>query len=312
MAKALAGALGRVDIGRRREAPRCAGQRLPFAAMRLLVTGAAGMLGRDVTSAAVAAGHEVIALARADLDITDGAAVDAAVLEARPDAVINCAAWTDVDGAEKRADEALAANGSGAGNVARAAAEAGAWLVHVSTDYVFSGAKRSPYLESDATDPASEYGRGKLAGEAAVATAAPDGHTIVRSSWLFGAGGRCFPATILRAGSERDQLTVVDDQVGCPTFTGHLGPALVALAQDPVPGLVHVAGAGSCSWFDLAGEIVRLAGLSCEILPGTTAELGRPAPRPAYSVLGSEREDAPRLPEWHEGLEAFLAAGVPS
>jgi dTDP-4-dehydrorhamnose reductase len=280
--------------------------------MRLLVTGAAGMLGRDVTSAAVAAGDDLTALARAELDITDLAAVEAAVRDARPDAVVNCAAWTDVDGAEKRTEEAFAVNGPGAGNVARAAARAGAWIVHVSTDYVFAGDKHSAYVESDATDPKSEYGRGKLAGEQAVAEAAPERHTIVRSSWLFGAGGRCFPATILRAGAERDQLTVVDDQVGCPTFTGHLGAALVALAQDPVAGLVHVAGGGSCSWYEFAQEIVRLAGLSCEIVPGTTAELGRPAPRPAYSVLGSEREDTPRLPAWHEGLEAFLAAGVPS
>jgi dTDP-4-dehydrorhamnose reductase len=279
--------------------------------MRLLVTGAAGMLGRDVASAAVAAGHDLTALARAELDITDLAAVEAAVREARPDAVLNCAAWTDVDGAEKRTEEAFVVNGPGAGIVARAAARAGAWIVHVSTDYVFAGDKHSPYLESDATGPESEYGRGKLAGEQAVADAAPEGHTIVRSSWLFGAGGRCFPTTILRAGAERDQLTVVDDQVGCPTFTEHLGAALVALAQEPVEGLVHVAGAGSCSWYGFAREIVRLAGLSCEIVPGTTAELARPAPRPAYSVLGSEREDAPRLPAWHEGLEAFLAAGVP-
>jgi dTDP-4-dehydrorhamnose reductase len=277
-----------------------------------MVTGAAGMLGRDLVSAAAAAGHELIAVGHAELDITDAGGVEAAVLDARADAVLNCAAWTDVDGAETRAEEAFAVNGSGAGNVAAAAAAAGAWIVHVSTDYVFSGEKRSPYLESDATDPRSEYGRGKLAGERAVAEAAPAGHTIVRSSWLFGTGGPCFPATIVRAGSERDQLTVVDDQAGSPTFTGHLAPALLALAEDPMPGIVHVAGAGSCSWYDFALEIVRLAGLGCEVLPGSTAELGRPAPRPAYSVLGTEREATPRLPEWQEGLQAFLAAGVVS
>jgi dTDP-4-dehydrorhamnose reductase len=280
--------------------------------MRLLVTGAAGMLGRDVASAGAAAGHELSALARSELDVTDSAAVEAAVREARPDAVVNCAAWTDVDGAETESEAAFAVNGPGAGNVARAAAAAGAWTVHVSTDYVFSGEKRSPYLESDPTGPGSEYGRGKLAGELEVAGAAPGGHTIVRSSWLFGAGGRCFPATILRAGAERDQLTVVDDQVGCPTFTGHLAQALLALSRDRVAGIVHVAGGGQCSWYDFAREIVRLAGLSCEVVPGTTAGLGRPAPRPAWSVLGTEVAEAPRLPDWHEGLEAFLAAGVPS
>lgn len=281
--------------------------------MRLLVTGATGMLGRDIASAASAAGHELTALSRSELDITDAAAVQAAVAEGRPDAVLNCAAWTDVDGAETEAEQAFAVNGPGAGNVARAGAAAGAWTVHISSDYVFAGDKSSPYVESDPTGPKSQYGRGKLAGELAVAEAAPAAHTIVRSSWLFGAGGHCFPATILRAASDRDQLTVVDDQVGCPTFTGHLATALIALAQDPIPGILHVAGGGGgCSWYDFSREIVHRAGLSCEIVPGTTAALGRPAPRPAYSVLASIRAGSPRLPDWREGLQAFLAAGVPS
>jgi dTDP-4-dehydrorhamnose reductase len=270
------------------------------------------MLGRDVASAATAAGHELTIFAHAELDIGDGGAVEAAVREARPDAVLNCAAWTDVDGAETRVEEAFAVNGPGAGNVARAAAAAGARIVHVSTDYVFSGEKRTPYLESDPTGPRSQYGRGKLAGELAVAEAAPGAHTIVRSSWLFGSGGRCFPATILRAGAERDQLTVVDDQVGCPTFTGHLASALLALAEDPIEGIVHVAGGGECSWYDFAREIVAQTGLGCEVMAGKTADLDRPAPRPAYSVLGTERAATPRLPDWHQGLQAFLAAGVPS
>lgn len=280
--------------------------------MKILVTGATGMLGREVAIAATTAGHALAALGHAELDITDPDAVAAAVREVRPDAVLNCAAWTDVDGAETRTREAFAVNGPGAGNVARAAEAAGAWIVHVSTDYVFSGDKRSPYLESDPTGPISKYGSGKLAGEQAVAHAAPARHTVVRSSWLFGAAGRCFPTTILHAGSERDQLTVVDDQVGCPTFTGHLAPALLELAEARIPGIVHVAGGGQCSWYEFSREIVSHAGLSCEIVPGSTAALGRPAPRPAYSVLGSEREGTPRLPHWQEGLQDFLAAGVPS
>ena len=286
-----------------------AGLPLPLAAMRLLVTGSTGMLGRDIASAATAAGHELTALGHAELDITDAAAVAAAVREARPDAVVNCAAWTDVDGAEAQAEQAYAVNGPAAGNVARAARTSGAWTIHVSSDYVFAGSKPTPYVESDPTGPQSEYGRGKLAGELAVAALAPTAHTIVRSSWLFGAGGGCFPATILRAGSERDKLTVVDDQVGCPTFTGHLAPALVALAQDPILGILHVAAAGQCSWYDFAREIVGRAGLSCEVVPGATADLGRPAHRPAYSVLVTERVGTPQLPEWREGLQAFLAAG---
>src|SRR5579875_4077545 len=154
--------------------------------MRILITGAGGMLGLDVRAAAEAAGHNVVALTRARLDITDAEAAHAAIAAASPAVVVNCAAWTDVDGAEASFDAALAANGPGAGNVAAAAATAGAWTVHVSTDYVFDGTKRTPYLESDPAAPLSEYGRSKLAGERAVAECAPGAHTIVRSSWLFG------------------------------------------------------------------------------------------------------------------------------
>ncbi len=138
----------------------------------------------------------------------------------------------------------------------------------------------------------SVYGRSKLEGELAVARGAPDRHTIVRSSWLFGVAGRCFPKTILRLAGERDELTVVDDQVGCPTFTGHLAQALVELAEQRPPGIVHLAAAGKCSWFEFASEIVRIAGTSCELRRGTTAEFERPAPRPAYSVLRSEHVEA--------------------
>ena len=276
--------------------------------MRLLITGAAGMLGRDVCARTP---HELIALARADLDITDAGAVDAAVSRARPDVVINCAAWTNVDLAEGAEPEACEVNGRGAGNVARAAAGAGAWTIHVSSDYVFDGGRREPYLESDPVNPLSAYGRSKLAGEAAVAQAAPASHTIVRSSWLFGAGGPCFPSTILRLAGERDGLTVVDDQIGCPTFTGHLAGALLELAERRVGGILHVAAAGHCSWYELAKVIVETAGLDCEVAPGSTAELARPAPRPAYSVLRSER-DAPALPDWRAGLAEYMAARVPA
>jgi dTDP-4-dehydrorhamnose reductase len=271
------------------------------------------MLGQDVASAASAGGHEPVALSRADLDVTDYAAVERAVAEARPDVVINCAAWTNVDGAEGDEAEALAVNGPGAGNVARAANAAGAWTIHVSSDYVFDGAKREPYVESDTTRPLSAYGRTKLAGEIEVALEATARHTIVRSSWLFGAGGPCFPATILRLAAERDELTVVDDQVGCPTFTGHLAQALVELADEPPVGLVHLAGAGACSWYEFACELVRARDLSCEVVPGRTEDLGRPAPRPAYSVLGTERGGGvPRLPDWREGVAEYLTVGVSS
>jgi len=271
------------------------------------------MLGRDVTEAAAAAGHDVVALARAELDISDRDATIAAIGAAVPDCVINCAAFTDVDGAEEQTGLARAVNADGAGHVATAAAAAGAWVVHVSTDYVFDGEKRSPYIESDPVAPQSEYGRSKLAGEEAVTEAAPRGHTIVRSSWLFGAHGRSFPGTILRLAGEREQLTVVDDQIGCPTFTGHLAVALVEIAERRPLGIVHVAAAGQCSWYEFAQEIVTRSGHSCSVAPGSTAELGRPAPRPAYSVLGSERRgELPRLADWRDGLGAFMDLVVAS
>jgi dTDP-4-dehydrorhamnose reductase len=279
--------------------------------MRILVTGAAGMLGQDVCEAAAAAGAEVSAFARAALDITDATAVTAAVADARPDAVINCAAWTDVDGAEDDEAAATAVNGAGAGHVAAAAAAAGAWTLHVSSDYVFDGSKRTPYVESDAVGPVSAYGRSKLAGEAAAADAAPDAHTIVRSSWLFGAGGNCFPKTIMRLAADRDELSVVDDQVGCPTFTADLARALLKLAEVRIPGVVHAAAADQCSWFEFASEIVAMAGLDCEVKPCTTAEFPRPAVRPAYSVMRTERGRAvPELPDWRHGLDGFISTVV--
>ena len=268
------------------------------------------MLGKDLATAAAGAGHEAVSFPRAELDITDAAAVARALADARPAVVINSAAWTNVDGAETDEAGALAVNGAGAGNVARAAAERGAWTIHVSSDYVFDGSKRSPYLESDPVGPLSAYGRTKLAGERAVAEAAPERHTIVRSSWLFGAGGPCFPATILRLARERDELKVVEDQIGCPTFTGHLAEALVDLAarESRLPGIVHVAASGSCSWFEFAREIVMGAGVTCEVKPCSTEEFPRPATRPAYSVLRSERGDeVPVLPEWREGLARYMA-----
>jgi dTDP-4-dehydrorhamnose reductase len=280
---------------------------LQYRRMRLLVTGGAGMLGTDVAAAATARGHDVVALARAELDITAPAAVDAAVRDARPDAVVNCAAWTDVDGAEEHETAATAVNGTGAGNVAAAAARAGAWLVHVSSDYVFDGRASEPYTETAGTGPEGAYGRSKLAGEHAVAEAAPEGSAIVRSAWLFGRNGRNFVATMLRVGAQRDAVDVVDDQVGCPTWTGHLAPALVTIAERRLAGVMHVAAGGSCSWFDLARETFARAGVDCTVRPQSTAALGRPAPRPAYSVLRSTRPEVPVLPAWGEGLAGYLS-----
>ncbi|MDQ6750395.1 MAG: dTDP-4-dehydrorhamnose reductase [Actinomycetota bacterium] len=274
--------------------------------MRILVTGAGGMLGQDVVRAAVAAGHEPIGLDRRALDVTDRELVQRAVANAGPNAVINCAAWTDVDGAESSPGEADAVNGAGAGHVAQATAEAGALLVHVSTDYVFDGTSISPYTESAPTSPISAYGATKLAGEDAVARAGTE-HVIVRSSWLFGAGGGNFVQTMLRLGDERESVAVVTDQTGCPTWTVHLAHALIELAASDRRGVLHVAGDGACSWNEFAVEIFAQAGLSCRVEPATTEEMARPAARPANSVLRSERV-APELPHWRDGLAGYLAA----
>src|SRR5579875_165853 len=277
--------------------------------MRIVITGAEGMLGRDVARAATAAGHEPVALGRSELDITDAAAVRARIAAAHPQLVVNCAAFTDVDGAEQAEGQARAVNAAGAGNVAAAAAACGAWVVHVSSDYVFDGRARRPYLESDRPAPINAYGRTKLAGERAVAAAAPAVHTIVRSSWLFGVGGRCFPETILRLAREREQLRVVDDQVGCPTATADLAEALLGLGLERrLVGSVHLAAAGSCSWFEFAREIIARAGLRCAAEPCASGELPRPARRPAFTVLRSERPQPPRLPHWRAGLDRYLAA----
>jgi dTDP-4-dehydrorhamnose reductase len=272
--------------------------------MRLLVTGAAGMLGRDVVAAA--GDHDVVALARADLDITDADAVRAAIRHARPDAVINCAAWTDVDGAETHEAAAAAVNGTGAGNVAIAAAANSVHLVHLSSDYVFDGDADEPYAEDAPTAPRSAYGRSKLAGERAVREAG-ERVAIVRASWLFGPHGRNFVDTMRQLGTQRDQVAVVNDQIGCPTYTGHLAPALLTIAERRLAGVLHVAGQGHCSWFDLAVATFEETGLATSVRPQSTADLGRPAPRPAFSVLASTRGDAPALPPWREGLRAHLA-----
>jgi dTDP-4-dehydrorhamnose reductase len=277
---------------------------------RLLVTGAGGMLGRAVVEAATRAGHDVRGVTRAELDVTDDAAVRRALRDASIDAIVNCAAYTDVDGAESHRAAAEAVNAAGAGRLAAAAARAGAAIVHVSTDYVFDGSKREPWLESDPTGPLGVYGETKLAGERAVA-AANERHAIVRTAWLFGAGGRNFVDTMLALGSERDEVSVVTDQVGCPTWTGHLAAALVELAERPQEtGIHHVAAAGSCSWNELAIEVFDRAGIDCRVLPTTTAAFPRPAPRPAYSVLGTERADPLLLPRWQDGVAAYLATRV--
>jgi dTDP-4-dehydrorhamnose reductase len=287
--------------------------------MRMLITGAAGMLGHDVRRVAERAGHELVLVDLPELDITDTTAVDQLLdrLYGEPgslDAIVNCAAWTDVDGAEEKREAAHAVNADGAGNLARSAARIGVPLLHISTDYVFDGlaplddaGRPRPYVESDPTGPRSVYGSTKLDGERQVLGASRE-HCVVRTAWLYGVDGPNFVATMLRLAGERDTVQVVDDQIGSPTWSGHLAPAILGLLEREVSGLVHLTGAGEVSWNGFAKEIFRQAEVDCEVEPASSEQMARPAPRPAYSVLESERDDVLPMPPWQDGLAGYLAA----
>jgi dTDP-4-dehydrorhamnose reductase len=263
---------------------------------RVLITGACGQLGHALQRAF--ATDDVVALTRTDWDVTSPAG-DAWSRD-ELDLVLHTAAWTDVDGAEADPQGAAAVNIAGTAHVASLHVP----LVTYSTDYVFDGRKRSPYVESDGPNPMSAYGRTKLHGEAAAGPQA----WVIRTSWLFGATGHNFLRTMLRLGVDRDEVAVVDDQRGCPTFVGHLATATKEFVDADLPkGLWHVAADGECTWADFAEAIFEEVGLACRVRRIATAELERPAPRPAYSVLRSERAGAPRLPHWREGLRACLA-----
>ena len=256
---------------------------------RVLVTGAGGQLGRALAEEFAA--DELVALTRVEWDVSLPAPPGFG-----PDLVLHAAAWTDVDGAEDDPQGAAAVNVGGTANVA----ELGAPLVYYSSDYVFDGRKRSPYVESDGPNPLSVYGRTKLHGEAAAGEHA----WIVRSSWLFGPTGHNFVRTMLRLGAELDEVAVVDDQRGSPTYVGHLAAATRELVELPF-GVWHVAAEGDCTWADFAEAIFEEARLDCRVRRIATAALSRPAPRPAYSVLRSEK-GAPELPHWREGLRECL------
>jgi dTDP-4-dehydrorhamnose reductase len=275
--------------------------------MKIVVTGAGGMLGQDMVAAADAVHHDVVGLARTDLDITDGPAVLKAFQRELPALVINCAAYTDVDGAEEHEDEAFAINDDGARNVAAAAAVVGARVIHISTDYVFDGTKREPYVETDMIGAIGVYGRSKLAGEISVSESNPR-HLIVRTSWLFGLGGKNFVETMLALAARQSELLVVNDQLGCPTYTRDLADAVIEMADFERLGIMHICGGESCTWYDFAREIFRQSQVEVRVLSGTTEMLARPAPRPVYSVMASEREETPVLPRWDRGLHAYLVA----
>jgi dTDP-4-dehydrorhamnose reductase len=255
----------------------------------IVVTGAGGQLGHALLETF----PDARGLTRADWDV---ASPPPSGLDA--ELVLHAAAWTDVDGAEDDPQSAAAVNVGGVQH----AAELGAPLVVWSSDYVFDGTKREPYVESDAPSPLGAYGRTKLHGEAAAGEQA----WVIRSSWLFGWTSKNFVRTMLRLGADRDEVAVVDDQRGSPTYVGHLADATKAVLDLPY-GVYHVAAAGDCTWAEFAEAIFEEAGLDCRVRRITTAELGRPAPRPAYSVLRSERPEAPRLPHWRDGLRACLS-----
>jgi dTDP-4-dehydrorhamnose reductase len=281
---------------------------------RWLVTGAGGQLGGDVEDVLRAYAEDVVALGRADLDITDRDAVEEHIVGGRPAIVINCAAYTDVDGAENDEDSAYAVNAHGPALVAEACAKAGAKLVHVSTDYVFAGDASAPYPETERPAPRTAYGRSKAAGEQAVLTAGAHAH-VVRTAWLYGAYGPNFVKTMARLAADRETLEVVDDQIGAPTWSLHLARGVVALAASDQPGGVwHCTSTGEASWYVFARAIFAELGLDpARVQPTTTDKFPRPAPRPAYSVLGGRkwrRAGLPQMPHWRDALhEAFEAVG---
>jgi dTDP-4-dehydrorhamnose reductase len=295
---------------------------------RWLITGAAGMLGRDLTDLLLARGEDFTPFARADLDITDPAAVAQAVGTVKPDVVVNCAAWTAVDAAEDHEAQALAINGQGAANLAAACAEAGALLVHPSTDYVFDGHATTPYAEAAPTDPAGAYGRTKLAGEQAVRAALPDASYVVRTAWLYGAHGKNFVKTMLRLAGNGTAPGVVADQHGQPTWTADVATQITTLIDKSAPpGVYHATSSGQTTWFGFAEEIFALHHASVtqdqdhnqaaperglvSPRPITTADYPTPAQRPAYSVLAHDAWHAAGIQpigDWKDALHRAFPA----
>ncbi|GAA1354329.1 dTDP-4-dehydrorhamnose reductase [Streptomyces beijiangensis] len=276
-----------------------------------LITGAGGMLGQDVMARLAGDGERAVGLDRKALDITDAAAVRASLAEHRPAVVVNCAAWTAVDDAESREDEALAINGDGPRRLAEACAEQGVVLLQVSTDYVFAGDGEKPYAEDAPTGPRSAYGRTKLAGEQAVLELLPETGYVVRTAWLYGAGGPNFVKTMIKLEGIKDTLDVVDDQRGQPTWTADLADRLVllgrgALAGTAPAGVYHGTSGGETTWFGFTRAIFEALGADPErVRPTTSAAFVRPAPRPAYSVLGHDRWSAAGIEPiqgWSEAL----------
>ena len=276
---------------------------------RWLVTGAGGMLGQDVLAAL--ADRDAIACTHIDMDVTDIDAVQKTIVDSAPNVVVNCAAWTDVDGAEEHEDAAFSVNAIGPANLARACAMRSAALVHFSTDYVFDGRADAPYAEQSPLAPLSAYGRTKSAGEWAVQALLPARSWIVRTSWLYGASGPNFVRTMIKLESTRQTVDVVDDQFGQPTWSAAVARQIVRMVDAAAPhGVYHCTSAGQTTWHGLARAVFEELGADPDrVRPTTTNRFPRPAPRPAYSVLGHEawrRAGLPALPAWRDSLaQAF-------
>jgi dTDP-4-dehydrorhamnose reductase len=276
------------------------------------VVGHRGQLGGDMMRAAAAAGHAVTGIDLPDIDITSRDNVRAAVDRCSPETIVNCAAFTAVDRCEHESAKAFAVNAEGVGHLGAAAAERGASVFHISTDYVFDGKKKSPYVETDAPNPLSVYGKSKLAGEALLAKTC-DRHFIFRIAWLYGTRGSNFLKTIRdlarkRAGTS-EPIKVVNDQVGTPTYTVHVCKQILSMIDTELYGLYHCTNEGQCSWFDFAKAIVQAYSIQVDLAPCTTAEFPRPAPRPANSVLENEclkKLGRNIMPEWEIGLKDYL------
>jgi dTDP-4-dehydrorhamnose reductase len=273
--------------------------------MRVTLFGASGLLGRTL----IRDWHDdtVTGLTSRDADIRDAKRVQQVVLETRPDWVVLAAAYTDVDGCEGNPELAFAVNRDGAVNVAKAAKTCAARLAFLSSDYVFGGNKTTPYEVDDPRNPRSVYGRTKAEAEIKLLDLTPD-CCIVRTSWLFGIGGKCFPDTILKLAATRPALDVVNDQRGCPTSATDLARAIIQLSRKNGQGIFHATNLGDCTWFEYAQEIVSLAGLTTEVRPVSSQQMARPAPRPAYSVLSSARLRALEIemPDWHDALRRYF------
>ena len=283
--------------------------------MRVLVTGSNGQLGSELVDLYTARGDVVRGLDIPDIDITSQDSVAQAFLEFPPHVLINCAAWTAVDAAEEQEAEAFAVNGVGPDLLARACAATGAWMVQISTDYVFSGNAAAPYDEDAVPNPQSAYGRTKLVGEEAVRDALPDAHYIVRTAWLYGHRGQNFVKTMLRLEGERETIDVVDDQIGQPTYARDLAAQIALLVDSrPAAGNFHATNSGQVSWFGFTQEIFRLIGAdSTRVIPVTSEQFVRPAPRPGYSVLGHRKWEEfgiPVMRPWQDAISNALATGV--